>query len=285
MKTNIKSEIKIPRVIGYPDITYSIRNYKSLSHVISNKAYVLRPFFNSDRNKEGLHPLVIYVVGGGFTVCPPLSQLSTLYEIAKNGYVVASISYPTANFSPFPSQIEDIKSAIRFFRKNFDKFGIDPDKIAIMGESAGATLAVLAGLTSDSGLFTIGENTDVSDKVSAVIDLYGPVDLSGLQNYDSIRYHAARMLLFSSDEVPSDCEKSFNPIQYITHDAPPFLIIHGTNDRIVDVSDSEKLYENLVKKGVKADLLLLENAEHADVLFCLEEINERILSFLKENLN
>lgn len=105
-----------------------------------------------------------------------------------------------------------------------------------------------------------------------------------LNDYPDIS-EETRMLLFSSDEVPSDCEKSFNPIQYITHDAPPFLIIHGTNDRIVDVSDSETLYENLVKKGVKADLLLLENAEHADVLFCQEEINKRILSFLKENLN
>ena len=286
MKTTLQIDVKLPRIIGFPDVTYGIRNYSSLSHVISNRAQILRPFFNPDRNKEELHPLVIYVIGGGYTVCPPLSQLSTLYKIAEHGYVVASITYPTVNFAPFPAQIEDVKSAIRFFRKNAVKFGIDADRIAIMGESAGGTLASLAGLTGDSGLFVNGDNTDVSDKVSAVIDCYGPTDMAGLGKKVPARFKAARMLLFGLDfcDVPegeiSEIEKSANPLFYNADNAPPFLIMHGTEDKLVSCSDSEKLYKKLTDSKVKTELVLVDGAGHADVRFCQKEVTDKILNFL-----
>src|SRR5215471_6148437 len=119
-----------------------------------------------------LHPAVLAIHGGGFTAGDRSSYGDLIVRLAGHGYVAATIDYRLAPAAQFPSALQDVKAAVRFLRLNASKYAIDPDRIGVMGDSAGAGLALLLAFTPEVPEFdNNGPNRDVSTRVACVVSM------------------------------------------------------------------------------------------------------------------
>jgi acetyl esterase/lipase len=123
-------------------------------------------------------PLVIYVTGGGFVAAPKETSLDLRTFVAESGFVVASIQYRTVlDGATYKDSVADVKAAIRYLRANAKAYGIDPDHVAVWGQSAGSYLAAMAGVTGNVTAFDQSDDRGPSSSVQAVVDEFGPADL------------------------------------------------------------------------------------------------------------
>ena len=229
-------------------------------------------------------PAVLWLCGGAFCVVDRSVWMPQMIEFARKGYVVASVNYRTSNAVSFPEPLKDVKAAIRFLRANAAEFCIDPNRIAIMGESAGGTLASLAGTTANMPEFEQGAHLDASSAVQAVVDIYGLVDMSLIPEHSEDANVADWAMTAFLDGITPEKAAKASAINYVNENTPPFLILHGTADITVDIANSENLYEKLQKCGVRSDYYALEGAAHGDDMFYQESVYKIIDNFLKETM-
>ena len=246
-------------------------------------------------------PAVLFITGGQFIRANKDNCIQLRMALAYAGFVTASIEYRTAPISTFPKQLEDVKSAIRFLRAKANRFHIDSEKIAVAGESAGGYLASFAGLTNNIHRFDKGDYLDYGSDVQAVVDLYGPSDLSKIDSdfppavqrlYKSAG--AAEALLingigaFGGIDGGILADKSrveaANPINYIKPGAPPFLFMHGDKDNMVSPSQTAILHEALLNAGVNSARFIVKNAGHGGIYWVQPAIFSIIISFFKKHL-
>ena len=172
-------------------------------------------------------PLVIFVHGGGWahgdkagdSINP--NNLDLLWD----GYAMASINYRLAPGVLWPAQIEDCKAAIRWLKAHANDYGYDPNRVGVIGESAGGHLVAMLGATTGQAKFDVGENLNVTSDVNCVIDLFGFSDFSSLPN-------VAAVLLGPDKKSDPDLVKSISPVTYVHKDEPPMLILHGDVDKL-----------------------------------------------------
>jgi acetyl esterase/lipase len=159
------------------------------------------------------------------------------------GFIVASVNYRLSPEFKFPAHIEDVKCAIRYLRATAGKWNLDPNRIAAWGNSAGGHLAALAGLSNKADGWDVGQYLNKSSQVQAVVDMYGPTDLTD----PAFASKAQRMLeiLFGIKKPKLSVLRAASPFYQVTKAAPPFLIIHGNMDETVPWQQSRKLYNRL----------------------------------------
>ena len=205
-------------------------------------------------------PLIIYVHGGAFRAGDK-SQGVPLEYLAQ-GYAVASVNYRLSGDAFFPAQIEDCKAAVRWLRANAAKYGLDPDRFAAFGTSAGGHLVAMLGTAGDERAFDVGMNGGVSSRVQAVVDFFGPTDflqmdahrLPSGQVHDSADSPESRLVGGAIQHFRDKVARA-NPITYVSKDAPPFLIVHGDADPLVPHHQSVLLATALREGGRAGDLL------------------------------
>ena len=242
---------------------------------------------NLIRRMDGkAHPTVVWLTGGAWQKVSRNAHVPEMVYLAEAGYTVATVEYRSSEDDVFPAQIEDVKAAIRFLRKNAVQYQVDPEHIAVMGESAGGHLAAMAGATSGLGLFDVGENLDVSSDVQCAVDWYGPADFAAFQVAMPEFFPFPPEALLIGGPVRSNPEKAeaASPVTYVGSRTPPFLILHGTEDQLVPFSQSETLYEKLTAAGAEAELVALEGANHGDPMFITDEVRAVILEFLDKHM-
>ncbi len=229
-------------------------------------------------------PLVIFVQGSAWRKQDTYAMIPNLCQIAAKGYVVASVEIRESDIAPFPAALEDVKCAIRFMRKNAAEYGVDPNLVAVWGDSSGGHLALMTGLTIgeyDNGLYS-----EQTDEVSAVIDYYGVSDLLTLGKYNDILDHDAADSpegLFIGGRVPDHVEqaKKASPLhQDLDKKLPPFLIIHGDSDNVVHVNQSIEMYKALKEHGQKVLFYKVVGGDHGGGVWSPQvlDITERFLS-------
>lgn len=237
--------------------------------------------------KEKL-PTVVWVIGGAWQQTAPLRFASEFSFLAKAGYNVAMIDYRVTNEACYPIQIQDVKTAIRFLRAHADQYGIEENRIAVMGDSSGGYLASMVGTTGGIEKYEGEEWAGYDSSVQAVIDEYGPVNLKEMHARwkNVFKTQMTPFIQFMGEEGIEDEKllEEANPVNHIKETTPPFLILHGTKDELVPAKESEALYEALQKKQVPSDLYILEGAQHAGFEFWQPEIKEIILKFLNTYL-
>lgn len=225
-------------------------------------------------------PCIVWICGGAFMVVDRSVWMPEMLYFARKGYVVASIEYRTSNEAPFPAQLIDCKSAVRYLRAHAKEFCIDPDRIFVMGESAGGTMACLLGTTAGCPEFDRGDWLNESSAVQGVVDFYGVTKIEPLPHITggAVPYYAFDA--FIAEDFTAEMGKKASAIEYVSEKTPPTLILHGTEDPLVSMEQSRQYYERLQQCGVRTDLLILEGATHGDDLFYQDEIADRILNFL-----
>lgn len=230
-------------------------------------------------------PCIVWICGGAWQQMNRSAHLVYLCELAKQGFVVASVEYRTSNAVRFPAQLEDIKAAIRYLRAHAERYGIDCEKFGVMGESAGGHLTALTALTGDKKEFDVGDYLEYSSAVQAAVPWYVPSDFETFPHDAGTSAAAPESLLIGADaSTHRTLAKMASPVQYVRKDAPPMLLFHGTDDHTVPFSQGEELHDALEKAGAEVTLAAIEGADHADIHFFQKDVWEMIAAFFKEKL-
>ncbi|HLH05338.1 MAG TPA: alpha/beta hydrolase [Bryobacteraceae bacterium] len=199
---------------------------------------------------------VILLHGGGWTSFDKSTMTGMGQFLARNGYVGFAADYRLfdGDRNRWPSQLDDVQLAVRWIRANASKYQVDPDRIGAFGHSAGAQLAALLGL-EDTREHKNAPLSEFSSKVQAVVDVSGPSDFT--------RDHDADGDAFFTRFFGSSNEKAWlaaSPISHVTKNSAPFLIVHGTRDDEVRISQSQELYDKLRANGVPAEFIKVDDA-------------------------
>lgn len=228
-------------------------------------------------------PLLIYLGGGGWRVSAPERHLPELAYFASQGFVVASVEYRTTANSRFPSQIEDVKTAIRFLRKHSEQFHIDSTRVHIMGGSAGGYLTAMVALTGGTEAFKGNEHLECSDEISSAICLYGIYDFKAYQKAIEDKSDSVLPIKLFLPELSGHMLEIASPVSYVHKKKIPFLLLHGTNDTMVSCAQSEAFHNALEREGADVELYLFEGVGHADAAFSQPATQEIILKFITKS--
>ncbi len=238
------------------------------------------------RPKEaGTRPAILAIHGGGFRAGSRKGYQATCMTLAQHGYVCATADYRLAPAAPFPAAVYDVKAAVRYLRANAKRLGIDPNKIGVMGGSAGGHLALFLGVTGNVPEFEgPGPNKEQSSKVQVVVSYYGPSDLS--KSYGRSVDAAEVLPLFLGADVyhARAMHIRASPLNWVTPDAAPTLAIQGTKDRYVNYEQSVWMIERLLACGVDAELESIEGADHGFKGADAERADKRMMGFFDRYL-
>lgn len=258
---------------------------------------------------SGKKPLVVYITGGEFVSDNKSGNLGQRTYVAEQGYVVASIEYRTVpEGATYKETIADVKSAIRYLRAHADQYNINSDEVAVWGQSAGGYLAAMTGVTNGLKQFEDSGNLGQSSTVQAVVDEFGPSDISNIaSDYDTAaqkaNYAAGNSLAqfvfgpgtrLSVKDDPAAMADA-NPVTYVSSSSPPFVLLHGSSDQLVSPSQTLILHTALRAKGVDSTRYVVKGANHGDVTFMggdpnaarqwsSQQVMGDIVSFLNKHL-
>jgi acetyl esterase/lipase len=229
-------------------------------------------------------PVVVWIHGGawmsGDKASPPgLGMLA-------RGFVIVSIDYRTTQEAMFPSQIYDCKAAIRFLRAHAGQFDIDPGRIGVWGDSAGGHLAALLGTTNGLKEYEGDEgNAGASSAVQAVCDWFGQSDfLQGADLAGSGKTAAMQLLGGAPADHPESATLASPCRQAGRAPLPPFLIMHGRDDALVPLHQSQILFDKLQQAGDAAKLVVLANSGHGTGAFRSPQILMQVSDFFAASL-
>jgi len=235
-------------------------------------------------------PLVIWMHGGSWLF--GTHHDCRIDWLAEEGYAVASIAYRTSLEAKWPAQIHDTKAAVRWLRENESKFGYDASRIAAVGMSSGAHLALMMGMTNGDGDYegAIGDSFLDSSDVGAVISYYGPTDLSATSDQVMIADwpgHPIRLLLGSAPTADPNLARGASPYYSIREDGPPVLLIHGEDDFVVPSGQSERFHKAYLEAKQESSLVVVADAGHygGSQYFGREGPRKQVLDFLRKHLS
>ncbi|MBP52438.1 MAG: hypothetical protein CMI27_04770 [Opitutae bacterium] len=218
-------------------------------------------------------PLVVWIHGGGWKSGDRKSGMRSnrLPQIVSTGkFIGASISYRLSGQSRWPAQIHDCKAAIRWLRGNALKYGIDTERIAVWGSSAGGHLAAMLGLTSgvqelEGG---IGNHRMQSTRIHAVVNYYGPSSFLTMDDFPGKIIHNSShspesMLIGGPVQKRKKIARQASPISHVSPDDCPHLLFHGIQDPLVPSNQSEILRQSLAKNRVAHALISVRPGKHS----------------------
>ncbi len=230
------------------------------------------------KSAAGPRPLVIYVHGGGW-VGGHTRQAGAIADfpaalagLAAEGFVVASLEYRLAGEAPHPAQLQDVRAAVRFLKANAARYGIDPSRIALWGGSAGGHLAALAATSCrDASLDpaprpgqTAAPAGDTCVQAAAI--WYGVFDFAPIlarQAQPGAPAAENQLLRCTPATCAAERVAAASPAHYFSRNDPPFLLIHGINDRTVPVEQSRLAEAGLKANGVPVKAIFIPGVDHS----------------------
>jgi acetyl esterase/lipase len=295
-----KIQQSVLRILLEPDAPDPIENVRVVSNIVYSQTPqgdLLLDLYLPAADSSTPIPVVLFFYGGAFEMGNKHQLgLYDTHTLPLDGFAVVSIDYRLSGKAIFPAQLEDARNALRWIHTHAGQYNLDVNNIGVWGMSAGGMLAALLGTGAEpKELVEDGQLT--TPPVQAVVDYYGPSDfLQGdehaLEGVDSdwaaADSWASRYLGGAIGEHP-DRVAATNPISYISADVsdkyPPFLIVHGDQDEIVPLHQSEILYAALQQAGVEAELYVVKDGGHArGGEFGSPELHHMTVEFLQQHL-
>ena len=234
---------------------------------------------------DGLAPAVVCIHGGGFRAGNRQRWDDVCRQLADRGYVAVTVTYRLAPKHPFPAAVNDVKAAVRWLRANAERLKIDPDRIGTLGDSAGGHLAQFLGVTGGVKKFDAdGDNLDRSSRVQCVVNIYGPSDFT--RSYGKSVDAAQVLPLFLGGDLEQARHRHIlaSPLYWVTPEAAPTLLIHGTKDPYVAHEQATWLRDRLQADDVAVELLTLEGAGHGFQGEDARRANDAMFAFLDKCL-
>lgn len=280
MRENLKIKVEAPVYTVAADVTFA-----QVDAWFGHTRRDLKMDIIYPEDKTRKYPCIVWICGGAWAVMDRSAHLAYLSELARSGFVVASVEYRTTNEGTFPIQLMDVKAGIRYLKAHGERYNIDVEHFGVMGESAGGYLTAMAALVDDRA-YDVGAFTEYSSKVQAACPWYPPTDVTSFPYPSPELAAAAPESLLLGKNVAQNQEEAMKicPVAYVKKDAPPFMIIHGDQDHTVPFHQGELLHDKLEAVGADVTMLVLEGADHADVRFFQEEIWQRIIAFFQDKL-
>lgn len=238
-------------------------------------------------------PVVVFIHGGAWMVNDKYADMSymrnTIREFVDSGYALASIDYRHSTTAPFPAQVQDCNQAVDFLYRHAADYNLDPNRIALIGFSAGGHLASLMGLSRNNAVKEFyPKGVLPAFRIRCVLDFYGPSDLVAASMSTDTAANNARspvaLLLGAQPVDRPDLARRASPVTYIDKADPPFLIVNGEKDESVPNTLSKLLHGWLNVYGVPNELLLVPGAPHYGPMFDEPWIRQRLFLFLKKYL-
>ena len=197
-------------------------------------------------------PVVVWFHGGSWEFGSKGFHLH-LRELTRDGFAVVSVQYRVISQAPWPAALDDCGESLRWLRANGSKFGIDPQRIVLAGESAGGQLAALVGMREGRS------------RIKAVCALYPPTDMVALgRRYAKFKRASILTQMFDGDiEQRLDVAREASPLAHVSAHSPPFLLWHGRRDFIVPPQQSVAFDCALREAGVESRLVILGGKTHA----------------------
>lgn len=249
---------------------------------------------------EGPFPLFVHIHGGGFAFGDKRDDHMDAYLLGiKRGYAVASIEYRLSGEAVFPAAVLDCREAIRYLKTHAGELCVDPDRIAVLGGSAGGNLAAMLGMNVPNGAFPGEEGKEFSCQpvVQAAIDQFGPVRFETMEaqaraNGVSETHPSVDMMPESKylgvavDRAPRKLLEAAYPATYASEAMAPLLVQHGTGDHLVPWAQSEEFVKDLTAKGLghKVEYVPLEGADHEDKRFTAPENMKLVFAFIAKHI-
>ncbi|MGN0621596.1 MAG: alpha/beta hydrolase fold domain-containing protein [Porcipelethomonas sp.] len=235
-------------------------------------------------------PLIVYVTGSAFCWQNIPVSVPRLCLLANRGFAVASVQYRGSEAASFPAQVLDVKAAVRFLKINADKYGYDGNNVWLMGDSSGGHTVLMAGLTAGINEFEEEIYNAADSTVRGIIDLYGPVNFSKMNDELSSENHMSEDspegVLIGRKNVAENPQlvKPAIVTNYIQADReiPPVLIFHGTNDEIVPFGQSCMLYDKLKQCRKAAKFYAIDGAHHGGREFWSNRVLDITENFIKK---
>lgn len=204
--------------------------------------------------KNGSFPAVIVVHGGGFTAGDKQTFVKPLFDpLTRAGFTWFTINYRLAPEHRFPAAIEDLERAIQYVRSHAKEYKVDPERIALMGESAGGHLVSFVGAQNKS-----------SARVAAVVSFYGPHDFEARARANGQLSESVRAFLGLTElnESAYRVLREASPVTYVKKGMPPFLLIHGTEDPLVPYQQSVAMCAKMKLAGNVCEVFTVQGAAH-----------------------
>lgn len=245
-------------------------------------------------------PAILYVPGGGFTSAAHRKFIEMRLALAQAGFVVAAAEYRVVP-DVFPAPLEDGKAAVRYLRSHADEYGIDPDRIGVLGDSAGGWLAQMLAMTGDTSEYDRGDWLDTSSAVQAAVSLYGISDLRNIgagfsdavgrvhastASTETLLVHGVAFGDFAGATIDSDPAKALaaSPIGHLSGRKPPLLLMHGSADDLVSPVQSEQMAAALRQHDDKVDYVVVNGAGHGDEPWFQPALIENVIAWFQERL-
>lgn len=250
-----------------------------------------------DEPITALRPAVLWLNGSAWHCSEKNRMLGELTYLANAGYLVAIAEYRGSEQAPFPAQLLDVKTAVRFLRYHAEKYRIDPQHIAVMGRSAGGHLA--AWMAMDTPEYSgKGAWSQYSDEVALAIDLFGPVDIPACTRRNMARMKLPNARFRTLSQIPEgqllgyrddmtweqleQLGRKGSPIYRISEKTKPIVIVHGDADGVVPLEISQSFYDRLRAAGLEnqTDFFIVHNGGHGTREFFQPQTQQVILAEL-----
>ncbi len=239
---------------------------------------------------EGKLPIIVFIHGGGWQNGDKNGGGGKVAPYVTTGkYAGASIGYRLSAEAQWPSQIHDCKAAIRWIKAHAGEHNLDPDRIAVWGTSAGGHLVAMLG--SSGGVEDlegeIGSYSEQNGRIHCVVDFFGPTEMLTMGDHESTIPHndpdsPESKLIGGPLQDNPDKAKSASPIEHVTSDDAPHLIVHGTEDPLVPYPQSVDYEKRLEAVGVPVTLLTVEGGGHGKGFG--KSVNDVVTAYLEQHL-
>ncbi|MFC4602795.1 alpha/beta hydrolase fold domain-containing protein [Rhodococcus kronopolitis] len=223
-----------------------VRRVRNLAYAPGGARFLVDVYHHRDTPPNA--PMLLQIHGGGWVIGSKDHQgLPLMAEMASRGWVCAAVNYPLSPKAKWPAHLVALKQAVGWMRENAERFGGDPDFLAVTGGSAGGHLATMVALTEHDPAFQPGFE-DVDTTVAACVPFYGAYDFAAESGIKAVRQRVesrlSAMVLGRRARFPQDYLAA-SPLARLTADAPPFLVIHGTNDSLIPVAEARVFVDRL----------------------------------------
>lgn len=244
--------------------------YDVVYKTISNSSFGTRNLHADvfiPKNKGKMKPALVLVHGGGWRSGNKSMNTPMAQELAHRGFVVFSAEYRLSLEAKYPASLHDLKSCVSWIRSEAKRYGVDENKIAIAGSSAGGQLSSLLGTTSGLKEFEVQGKDNTSSKVQAVIDIDGLLDFTQTENLAVPRTENSADVFWLEGFYEQNKEKwnQASAISWVSKDSPPFLFINSSQTRFH--AGHKEMVERLNQLGIYNDTLKLEGSPHSFWLF------------------